>query len=347
MCISQTNKSCHAFIYGLIVSFNVLHLKCCEEFIIGNAGSTISGYNLLSLTKLNDPAIKASLIHQYNQLQGLTVRIRWRPGNNCLVTSNANNYHGIKSNDRVLYLHQYEGVLKTPSWITTNSLLKIGDLEGRKKYDFGELTNTSCVINNSGIFGNPGIFGKNCGANKRVILKKPGIYNYSYKSSVTSSSLFPGAHAKYHIEFIIYGFTCYNPTITIKTSNHDYGHADTNKDILVTYIYGRNSSDMTQVTRCGYGSNTFCLASSKPGDLCNHYGQKTNRFTYCSRLWSCPQYYGGTYGFVITNGVNVGLQVCYRSMNVGFVLSCATNKETINNDASVTSYVDNIYVIYL
>ena len=339
------SKSCVHLLYILIISYKIWYLKCCEHFIIGNAQSTIAGFNLLSLQELNNPAIKASLIHQYNQLKGLRVSVSWNPGNTCLVTSTVNNYNGIKSDNKIIYLY-YNSAAGKPSYVYSSSQYKIGDLEGRFEYDFDELTNTSCIVNN-----NPGIFGKNCGVNRRLTLTKPGIYNYYYSSSQRYISSPYGAHAKYHIEFIISGFTCYNPTITVQTSNHDYAY--TYEDLLVTYIYGKNSSEMTQVRRCGRYHDTFCSSSVKPGGLCNVYGQ-TSSTTTCNRNYACPQYYtptnewsnGSTYGFVITNGIYVGLQGCSYSMNIEFILSCATNRETITNDASITSYVYNTYTVH-
>ena len=353
MRISQTNKSCHAFIYGLIVSFNVLYLKCCDHFAIGNAQYPMREYNLLSLQQLNDPAIKASLIHQYNQLGGLYSRHSWSPGNTCLVTSTVNNYTGIKSNNKILHLYSNSGATK-PSWVypgTWGNIHTIGDLEGRFKYDFDELTNATCIMNN-----NPGIFGRNCNTNKEVVLTKPGIYNYYYTSLTRHLNDYDyGAHAKYHIKFIISGFTCYNPTITVKTGNHDY--ASTYRDLLVTYIYGKNSNEMTQVRRCGGDHDKFCSSSIKPGGSCNINGlTASDGSSVCIRNYACPQYYtptnewinGSTYGFVISNGINVSVRGCTisYSMNIEFILSCATNRETITNDASVASYVYITHIRY-
>jgi len=327
-------------IYIIIISCNLLMLKCCEDFKISNTQSILNGYELLSIKQLNDPAIKAQLIHQYNQQQGISVGISWTPGINCLVTSIANDDNGLSVNNETIYLFFGNSALFTAS-LTANDIHRIGTVGERKfLYDFGEFTSARCVLDN-----NPGIFGKNCDINNKVILTKPGIYKYQYTSN--EEWIDPndkGNHAKYHIEFTISNFTCYNPTLTVKTSNQDYDLGDEN--LVVTYIFGNESDSMAQIISCnGRSGDPFCLANAKPGDTCGILGSGV--IALCDRDYSCPQYYtptnewvnGNSYGFVISNGIEVNNLFCRWAMNIEVTLSCATKSQIVgcNNKEYVTN----------
>ena len=311
----------------------------CENFVISNVEDTLSGYILLSLSQLNDPGIRAQLIHTYSELNGLRSRMTWTANISCLITSSNNgiNINGIQQQTFVMDGHTSE------TSFTNGMLYKIGGLEGETNLDKQMYSESiSCMVNN-----NPGIFGKNCDINDNVVVREPGIYRCSYTSNEAMEVAFPdfitGNHAKYYIQFDVINFTCFHPTITVKTAMMDYGEPPVGEDILVTYIYGNKSDELINIARCGSGidGGRFCNANSKSGAICDIIGANDE----CGRNFSCPHYYspsnawddGNTYGLVISNGIFVTQQSCQYSMDIEVILSCATQGQTINSDDSVTS----------
>ena len=79
------------------------------------------------------------------------------------------------------------------------------------------------------------------------------------------------------------------------------------------------------------------LITSRPGSSCNIAATEG---TGCSRYVSCPQYYtpvnswpsGSIREFIVSNGIGVDRISCGpNTMNIEFILSCATELVQINN----------------
>ena len=319
----------------------IVLLNSCEDFVLFNSQSTLPGYSLLTISQLNEPGIRALLIQTYNDLGGLRAAGSWTTGNICFSTSstigNGNIFLSIGGTQQTVF----------GNGVDINGVFNIGEIfqfrdDGSTRTTLNDLTawtTRTCASFDD----NPGIFGKNCGINNQQTITQPGVYSYTYSSN-EGPGTYTSNRAKYRIRFTISGFTCYAPTITVKTFMGDYGNpSNTNADaeeILTTYIFDVSDvSSIVEVDRCG-DTNDFCDSTSRPGSSCNIAGIQG---TGCSRYVSCPQYYtpvsswssGSVREFIVSNGAEVhdlaDNNCGTDTMNIEFILSCATELVQITN----------------
>ena len=329
------------FIIVLILC--VIIVDSCEDFVLFNAQWTLPGYSLLTISQLNEPGIRALLIQTYNDLGGLRSVGTWSTGNLCFSTSSAIGNGTIFLSIGGTHQTVFGNDINIHGWFNTGLIyqFRIGDTGSTRTTlnDLATWTTDTCIR----LASNPGIFGKNCGINNQQTLTKPGVYSYTYSSS-EGPGTYTSNRAKYRIRFTISGFTCYAPTITVKTFMGDYGNpSNTNADaeeILTTYIFDVNNvSSIVEVDRCG-DTNDFCDSTSRPGSSCNIVGTQGGN---CSRYVSCPQYYtpvnswpsGSIREFIVSNGADVHDLTANNcgtdTMNIEFILSCATELVQITN----------------
>ena len=311
------------FSLWLLIGYIIL-LNSWEDFVLYNSQSILAGYSLLTISQLNDPGIRALLIQTYNDLGGLRSAVTWTASIDIVCFSISNGSLTIGNSIQIATINGQ----------ITRSIVVGGIYQLTLRSTLNDLTiwntATTCNVINPG----PGIFGKNCGINNQVTLTKPGVYSYKYTSS-EGPGTYTGNRAKYRIRFTIFGFTCFAPTITVKTFMGDYDGAT--EELLVTYVSNINSpSSIIEVDRCG-DTNDFCDSALRPGNLCNIAGIQGSD---CSRYVSCPQYYtpvnswapGSIREFIVSNGAEVHdfFNGC-GTMNIEFILSCAFELIQINN----------------
>ena len=325
----------------------IIVLNGCEDFRIFDSRTNTSKpffeYSLLTISQLNDPGIRALLIQTYNDLGGLRIgeiSSSFIATDPCFSTSSSpfgNVFLSIDGMAQIVTKNnaQSDGVF------TMNDVIQFRDgINGTIRTTLNDYT-TWTTLSCQSLDNSLGIFGKGCDINNQVTLTQPGIYSYIYSSNEVRGELYSN-RAKYRIRFTINHFTCYAPTITVKTFMNDYN--DATEELLVTYIANISSlSSVIVVDRCGHVS-PFCNSTSRPGSNCNIPGRQGNS---CDRYVSCPQYYtptsswtsGSDKEFIVSNGIGVDRISCGpNTMNIEFILSCATELVQITDgNASYTS----------
>ena len=335
------------YLFWLLIEY-IIVLNGCEDFRIFDSQANTTQlfypeFSLLTISQLNDPGIRALLIQTYNALNGLRIgeiESAFIATDPCFSTSSS------PFGNVFLYIDGISQIVAKDNGgsdgvYDLSHIIQFRDgINGTIRTtlnDYTTWTTGLCQNLNTSI----GIFGKGCNINNQVTVTQPGIYSYIYSSNEERGESYSN-RAKYRVQFTINDFTCYAPTITVKTFNNDYNDAP--ESLLVTYIANISSfSSIIEVKRCGH-TRPFCNATSRPGSNCNIPGIQGNS---CDRYVSCPQYYTPTFSwisgsvkeFIVSNSPYVDSISCGpNTMNIEFILSCATELVQITDgNASYTS----------